>query len=122
MRNDPTANDILALLMTLVGLGIGALCFWGIGHIGTGVAVTGMVIGGIIALPPLLFWNVDSQRWEVTIRSQPTKIRKVEVTVREYKTPTRDEVKIVLGLILLISIVWSLKVSHERSLWIQLKC
>jgi hypothetical protein len=27
MRNDPTANDILALLMTLVGLGIGGYAF-----------------------------------------------------------------------------------------------
>jgi hypothetical protein len=77
-----------------------------------------MVIGGIIALPPLLFWNIASQRWEATIRSQPAKIPKVAVTKPEYKIPTPDEAKgkeaVAVqsrGLVLLISIVWSLLVA-----------
>lgn len=79
MRGRPTANDIVALLLTITGLGIGALCLWGAGRIGTGAAIAGMVIGAIIALPPLMFWNVDSQRWEVTTRSQPTESRKAVI-------------------------------------------
>ena len=79
MRRNATANDILLSLMTLTCLGIGALCFWGIGHIGTPAAIAGMVTGGIIALLPLMFWNVDSQRWEVTVRSQPSEMRKAVV-------------------------------------------
>ena len=61
----PTANDVLALLMTITGLGIGVLCYWGIGRIGEGAAIAGMVIGAIIALPPLLFWNSETQKWKV---------------------------------------------------------
>jgi hypothetical protein len=93
MRNSPTANDILALLMTLIGLGIGALCLWGAGRLGTGGAIAGMVIGGIIALPPLLFWNVDKQKWEMTIRSKPTEVPRAGVPKSERKAVSPNERK-----------------------------
>ncbi len=51
----PTAGDVVALLIVIGGLGIGALCFWGYERIDTGGAIAGMVIGAIISLPPLLF-------------------------------------------------------------------
>jgi hypothetical protein len=91
MRNSPTANDILALLMTLIGLGIGSLCFWGAGRIGAGGAIAGMVIGGIIALPPLLFWNTDKQKWEMTIGSQPTEGPRAAVPKTGRKVAASDE-------------------------------
>jgi hypothetical protein len=61
----PTTGDVVALLIVIIGLGIGALCLWGHGRIGDGAAIAGMVIGAIIALPPLLFWNIDKQKWQM---------------------------------------------------------
>jgi len=48
-------NPFLAFV-ALAGLGLGAICHWQYyeGHIGLAATITGMIIGGIVALAALL--------------------------------------------------------------------
>jgi hypothetical protein len=68
----PTAGDLFAFLVTITGLGIGTICYWlgskpagSSGYLPVASAIAGMVIGGIIALIPLLFWHTDRQKWRL---------------------------------------------------------
>ena len=76
---------VLGFILGLIGLLFGyTLYFYIVWVLAAAYYIIGAVIinkvcDGVNALPPLMFWDVDSQRWEVSIREEQSAMRKAVV-------------------------------------------